>query len=51
MKRAVILHGTDSEPSHNWQPWLRETLRGFGYEVWDAESPIIINALNHDDIL
>ena len=34
MKRAVILHGTDGDPSHNWQPWLKQQLEAAGYEVF-----------------
>jgi len=39
MKRAVILHGTNGHPSHNWQPWLRKELEKAGYEVWAPELP------------
>ena len=39
MKRAVILHGTDGHPSHNWQPWLKGTLEDYGYTVWNPELP------------
>lgn len=38
-RKAVLLHGTDSHPSHNWQPWMRRTLEGIGYEVWAPELP------------
>lgn len=39
MKRAVLLHGTNSHPTHNWQPWLKEQLEDAGYEVWAPELP------------
>jgi predicted alpha/beta hydrolase family esterase len=33
-KRAVLLHGTSGDPSHGWQPWLRQALEAHGYEVF-----------------
>ena len=39
MKRAVILHGTNGHPTHNWQPWLKSNLENAGYEVWNPELP------------
>ncbi len=39
MKRAVILHGTDSHPTHNWQPWIKKELEAAGYEVFAPELP------------
>ena len=32
-KKAVTLHGTDGDPSHGWQPWMREQLVANGYKV------------------
>lgn len=39
MKRAVILHGTDGDPSHNWQPWLKQQFEKAGYEVFAPVLP------------
>ncbi len=39
MKRAVILHGTSSDPGHNWQPWLGQKLKAAGYEVFAPVLP------------
>ncbi len=53
MKRAVVLHGTNSHPSHNWQPWIKKELEAAGYEVWapvlpDNDAP---NRQTYDDFL
>lgn len=34
MKKAVVLHGTDGAPEHNWFPWIKSKLESEGYEVW-----------------
>lgn len=34
MKRALILHGTDSNPDSNWFQWLKQKLEEQGFEVW-----------------
>ena len=47
MKRAVILHGKDSNPSANWFPWLKAKLEERGYEVWVPQLPDC-NAPNRD---
>jgi len=39
MKRAVLLHGTSSHPTHNWQPWIKKQLELAGYEVFAPELP------------
>lgn len=39
MKRAVVLHGTNSHPTHNWQPWIKRELEAAGYEVFAPVLP------------
>lgn len=39
MKRALILHGTDASPAHNWFTWLKEQLEQEGYAVWLPQLP------------
>lgn len=39
MKQALILHGTDASPSHNWFTWLKEQLEADGYTVWLPQLP------------
>jgi predicted alpha/beta hydrolase family esterase len=34
MKRAVILHGTDSNPQDIWFPWFKNQLEANGYTVF-----------------
>ena len=37
--KAVILHGTDGKPSHNWFPWIKSELESRGFKVWIPELP------------
>ncbi len=39
MKRAVLFHGTDGNPSEHWFPWLKKWLEDKGYEVFAPELP------------
>lgn len=39
MKRALLLHGTNGDPSHGWQPWLKSELESRGYEVFAPVLP------------
>lgn len=39
MKHALILHGTDASPEHNWFSWLKERLEQVGYKVWLPQLP------------
>ena len=39
MKNALILHGTDGTPEHNWFPWLKGVLEARGYAVFLPQLP------------
>ncbi len=39
MKQALILHGTDASPEHNWFAWLRDQLEANNYKVWLPQLP------------
>ncbi len=39
VKRAVLLHGTNGDPSHGWQPWLKRELEAHGYDVFSPQLP------------
>lgn len=39
MKQALILHGTDATPAHNWFIWMKQCLEERGYVVWLPQLP------------
>jgi predicted alpha/beta hydrolase family esterase len=52
MKKAIIVHGWDFNPTMHWYPWLKKELESKGYEVIVPEmpntsEPIIQNWVEH----
>jgi len=39
MKNAILIHGTGSNPTAFWFPWLREQLEGHGFKVSALQMP------------
>jgi len=39
MQKALILHGTDSNPTDNWFPWLKKELEAKAWQVTLPELP------------
>ena len=46
MKKAIIFHGTDCNPTDYWYPWIAERLKARGYTVEIPSYPDI----NHEAI-
>jgi predicted alpha/beta hydrolase family esterase len=40
--RVIIVHGFNSNPSMNFYPWLRDSLRERGFEVVAPELPLVV---------
>ena len=38
-KQAVLLHGTDGQPTDHWFPWLKKQFEQTGYDVFAPELP------------
>lgn len=53
MKRATLLHSTDSKPNEYWFPWLQSYLEQKGYEVYAPLLPnnIVPNRHTYENFL
>ena len=51
MKKALLLHGWEADPTSNWLPWLKDKLEKKGYKVFvpnlpESHSPILEDHLS-----